>query len=124
MEIERPEDLRGFVVGGPDEYSYTQRRRRIEPTGESYYDQQMQQNINAILPEEDLTEDEFPSMEVLEEQQKLEDIFEPGDLEDRFLTKEDMEIVENDMPERLQLRRKDQPLPDNTEKILETFWIL
>jgi hypothetical protein len=63
-------------------------------------------------------------MEVLEEQQKLEDIFEPGDLEDRFLTKEDMEIVENDMPERLQLRRKDQPLPDNTEKILETFWIL
>lgn len=70
----------------------------------------MFKSINKIFP--DLEEDEISQEMIEEEELKEEDILEPGMQAKRFRTKKDLEIVECDMPERLQLRRKNQPLPD------------
>lgn len=69
---------------------------------------------------------------MLEEEVEMEDearndlkgYFEPEEIQDKFRNEEDRVVIEKDEPERLQLRFKDRPMPDNPELIEETNWLV
>ena len=54
----------------------------------------------------------------------LKGYFNPEEIEERYQTDQDRTIIEKDEPERLQLRFKGRPMPDNPELIEETNWLV
>jgi len=68
--------------------------------------------------EDDLPEEDRRAML----KKKYELMFDPGELQDKFATFADEQIVAEDVPERLQLRYKGR-FCDNNELVLETNWI-
>ena len=79
----------------------------------------IEQEEQKIDEEEDFDEEAAD----LKRKKQLKDIFEPTELKDRFATIEDERIIAQDIPERLQLRFKDRPLPESQELVQETNWI-
>lgn len=59
-----------------------------------------------------------------ERRDNLKGIFEPEEIQEKYQTEEDRLIIEKDEPERLQLRFKNRPMPDNPELIEETNWLV
>lgn len=59
-----------------------------------------------------------------ERRSELKGYFEPEEIQARFQTEEDRVIIEKDEPERLQMRFKNRPMPDNPELIEETNWLV
>ncbi len=68
--------------------------------------------------EDDLPEEDRRAML----KKKYEMMFDPGELQDKFATLADEQIMTEDVPERLQLRYKGR-FCDNNELVLETNWI-
>lgn len=54
----------------------------------------------------------------------LKGYFEPEEIQSRYQTEDDKAVIEKDEPERLQLRFKNRPIPDNQELIEETNWLV
>ena len=59
-----------------------------------------------------------------ERRNDLRGYFNPEEIEERYQTEEDRQVVEKDEPERLQLRFRGRPMPDNPELIEETNWLV
>ena len=55
---------------------------------------------------------------------KYDQLFDPAELQDKFATYDDEQIIAEDIPERLQLRYKEQnKYCENSELVQETNWI-
>jgi len=60
----------------------------------------------------------------IERGNQLKGYFQPEEIQERFLEDSDKVIIEKDEPERLQVRFKNRPMPDNPELIEETNWLV
>ncbi len=88
------------------------------PEGEDavlYEQQQRQQQLASQAAMQRRTETGQPT---------LASLFEPAALEKQFLTKRDLEIKSEDIPERLQVRIPNRPEPEEGELDLEANWCL
>ena len=84
--------------------------------------------INQLFNDQTELEDDKLMMEndAMEEERlnNLKGIFEPEEIQEKYQTEEDRFIIDKDEPERLQIRFKNRPMPDNPELIEETNWLV
>jgi transcriptional accessory protein Tex/SPT6/NACalpha-BTF3-like transcription factor len=106
-----------------DDHSAYRKEQRIQSSQDLRLINQLFNDGTELEDNEKLMLGDGDEMDV-EKTDNYAGIFEPEEIQEKYQTEEDRLIIEKDLPERLQLRFKNRPMPDNPELIEETNWLV